>query len=907
MQRISTQVSLVPVKRVSSQLTMKVVRVISGFSPSTEAPPQAKERRWNWLNMGFGMGLGFVIAGIHFQKPIFALDFWDKKIRVPGDKLSEEGIHKEINFRPIKSDKFTGREDELKQLKELLSQEKKKIVLLEGEPGIGKTQIALKHNQETTRYNKRLFISCESKARFQESLETIAESFYTNIRGKSFDVVKHILKERKDYLLIIDNVDTGELASKVKVLLQGEIGGDVIITGRHKVLKDTYATIPVKEMTFQDGLDLFKAHLNPSFHADFDQIDEEEKRNFLVKSLRGSPLLIKIAAKSLVQLWRDSSKPRDLIHVRKQFTSMRSHAIHTVMMKILDDEDRMALEEADGIFFSSLESVRQTLQGKLYQALVNDVLYFYMFHFAQEIIPLPKPEHSVALQKLLIHASQRSSIYKGCNDGDIYDAFREITAKLEDHNLLASKEDNEHGWLVEISPLLRFSLLNRYLLDYEDREQKIKENGGLSEEVRKKELEELEKSKCAWLSGFVVYFNQISAGNELNAEQLSFLLGAIKLIKSFTDSLELRSSIVNSMHLWKEVKMAFQQETVGSIEAIKNIPLKELEILFEDLFQKKEDKKYEQETLKILINLGNTYMKSDPINAERLLEIAEKDGSALAIFHLGLLYYYEANKKSEGKEKRQLLQKAIDKNSLAFEKGHFPEALNNRAVCYPKDDPEGRKKAIPDLKEAVKLNCAHPKFRENLADYLRKDGQVKEAAVEQRVFEGLTFLKEEKKDKPISKEYMQLILDFLQADKVYKTEGDRFNHSMADKGVLFGKMIPYNEAIEELVIYGCNFDDRGFESIAKSLETNSSIKKLSLDCNNLVSASGIRALSDALAKNQYIEELSLHSSSSISSEDILYLLEKAPLQLKKIYCTLGGNKDAILKKASEKGISLLLK
>ncbi len=803
---------------------------------------------------------------------------------------------------------------ELKDLEDYLLENK--IVYLLGRTEAGKTRIALEY-REKYRYKKLFFIDCRSQESFDKGLKELAQS--SQYAGSTLDKGRDILARTKNSLLILDGVDRAKLADWVQSLLDVEVAGHVIITGRYPLSSDRFPRFRIFEAEVEtDELSaIFNQHLSPHHQKIFEQLEQKDKEK-LISVLGRSLALIEIAAETLGFLWKHPDQPKDLTSLINKVSSLEPKTIHELMQG-----NAQAYED-------SIKAVREAVGGpSLDEKMVDFVLYFYAFHFMHNRIALPVGKE--ALRDLLINLTKKNDqsidvpggsikiswsdtfdyIYEAESHEDIYSAFLRVTIKLHEQGLI---DMDEKGVWIPLS--LRWWVIDDFYksadkIFLEQVTPKLKQIGKVN--PQRVFYGTLEKRFAWYLSGFRSYLDQISKSNKPDIQQLSLLIGFLELVKKFNLSLELQSEIINGLHLWNETKVVLQQwqkaSSPLSLKEIQTLSFEQLEILCDQLLQ--EGGKYIPETLALLERLGNDCEESNPAKAEKLLLKAKVAGSQQALVQLGCLYQWMAKREKDPKQ-ADLLEKANNEYSLFLEKKEDSNGSvhYDRAQCYPKNG-EGFKKAVLDLEKAVEIDPSRILYRLSLAHYLKEKGDPSRAGREELMANGLSHM--EKTPKPISKEYKDLILEFLQADK--KFEWDEYKkrwrgHTMKDRGVLFGEMLLYHPSIEEVLLHGCHLSDEGMEAIAKSLATNKSIKTLRLDWNNEVTGRGIRALSDALKANRQISELSLRNSNKIAVADILYLIDLAPSQLK---INLSGSAvakdhpDEIEKRAKAKGIKVILK
>ena len=862
----------------------ETVRLVSTLSYKKQVPAlvmsELTDKRWSWLLWGGAFLAG--VVGLSTQKRVFA---------------------ENPKF-------FFGRENELETLTKSFSLDK--IVYLRGQAGVGKTQIALEFLKRG-KYQKHISIDCTSQATYKRDLA----KHFPEI---SLEKLRCTLATEKNYLLILHSVDNGEMAEEIKSLLEFQVGGHVIITGKYESLAEGFLTLNIFGVETKDGVSIFSKSLSPVHKEIFDKLEAKDKEK-LISLLKGSPTLIAIVAKELSRLWSDPREPKELVALIKKTSSLDPEDIHLFMEGVKSSYD------------NSVEAVRHSFNGRdLPQQMVYDVLYFYAFHFMQDKVMVPSYRDGDLLKNLFVAASKkmndievskgnvstsyqsRSYSYEGYGKEAICRAFLDVTEKLEEHGLLIKKEV-EGIQYKKMTLFFRWWVINHF---YENEFKLLSHNINVRLNETKNELDQKpirlarEKEKAKWLTSFGCHFYQTFPKNPILFEQLSFLIAVFEWTKKFNLSLEFCSEIINSLSEWKGVKEALKQGSPSfSLPIMQSLSFNQLELLFDQLFQENKGK-FDPKILSLIEQLGDDCKGSDVAKAEMLLQWAKKSGSKKAHFTLGWIYYSMAGKE-KGKERNELLEMAVIEYSLSIEKIGDHIAYNNRAFCHP-DNAIGLNKSISDFKEAVDKDPYNARYRKNLGFYLRKRGDAKRGVIEERVASGLSHIEKvsNKLPKLFSDEYKDLVIKFLSSDKEFEKSDwkDRWvGHTMNDGGILFGEILRYHPLIEVLVLEGCHLTDEGMMAIADSLSHNKALKVLRLEYNSAVKGKGIRALSDALKKHSQIAELSLLKSSGIGADDIIYLIDQAPKQLKKIHLsvTVAITEDSrknIEERAKSRGVTI---
>jgi len=189
---------------------------------------------------------------------------------------------------PIPSTPFLGREPELAQVRDLLSQDDVRLLTLTGPGGTGKTRLAL-HTAGALADSYVHGVWWVPLAALRDPrlvLETAA-----HVLGAKKGLAEHIAD--RSMLLLLDNFEqVSEAAADVAALLASCPNLDLLVTSREPLHITGEQQYPVSSLVPDEGIALFVARaraVNPSFHADAASAE-------ICRRLDDLPLALELAA-----------------------------------------------------------------------------------------------------------------------------------------------------------------------------------------------------------------------------------------------------------------------------------------------------------------------------------------------------------------------------------------------------------------------------------------------------------------------------------------------------------------------------------------------------------------------------------------------------------------------------------
>jgi MinD-like ATPase involved in chromosome partitioning or flagellar assembly/tetratricopeptide (TPR) repeat protein len=201
-------------------------------------------------------------------------------------KVRYPGTEPKINTAPVHNMRFTGRENDLRRLREQLRDFGTTVVLpvaLQGLGGVGKTQVAIEYvHRFKTDYDLIWWLDCGQPQFIDASLADLAEQIREDLgigvpaTANAEDATRRVLQllEQSDvvarWLLIFDNADE---IDKVKPYLPSG-GGDVLITSRNRDWADQALPLQVEVFTRAESVAHLRKRIPSIGETDADQVAE---------------------------------------------------------------------------------------------------------------------------------------------------------------------------------------------------------------------------------------------------------------------------------------------------------------------------------------------------------------------------------------------------------------------------------------------------------------------------------------------------------------------------------------------------------------------------------------------------------------------------------------------------------
>ncbi|KAJ7773906.1 hypothetical protein B0H16DRAFT_1362830 [Mycena metata] len=195
-------------------------------------------------------------------------------------------VSENVNNCPSPSRIFHGRDGILNKMHKYFSQDlgKQHVYVLYGLGGAGKTQIALKFIQESTRFSNTFFIDASNLKTIETGLKNIAT--LRNAGNSSDDAVQWLLAKHEEWLLFFDNADDPRL--DLNKVLPSCNHGNIIITSRNPELRAYGGATHVGDMNEQDAVAL----LLRSAAVEEITVSNQKTAEEIVKALWYLPLAI---------------------------------------------------------------------------------------------------------------------------------------------------------------------------------------------------------------------------------------------------------------------------------------------------------------------------------------------------------------------------------------------------------------------------------------------------------------------------------------------------------------------------------------------------------------------------------------------------------------------------------------
>lgn len=203
---------------------------------------------------------------------------------------------------------YIGRRKEIKEIIELINDNKNQVITILGNGGIGKTATAVKALYDLlddldNRFEAIIWISLKTKTLSHGEFKNIKasikdlESFYINtekmVIKEDKTAKENILNFMEEFntLLVLDNLETISTAEIMEFLKEIPENSKVLITSRHGVgeLERRY---PLNGLDIKDAITYFRI-LSQHYGLDLHKRPEEDLKKIIVQSLYSSPLSIK--------------------------------------------------------------------------------------------------------------------------------------------------------------------------------------------------------------------------------------------------------------------------------------------------------------------------------------------------------------------------------------------------------------------------------------------------------------------------------------------------------------------------------------------------------------------------------------------------------------------------------------
>jgi hypothetical protein len=263
------------------------------------------------------------------------------------------------------------------------------IFFIRGLGGFGKTQLALKYAEQAgTRYQKKYFIDCHSKEKFEDSLRALAMQLGVDPIGKSTSsLISELVSELNltpNGLIIIDNVDSQDMFESMTALLP-EKNNHVIITGRYCPKLPHIKDYPMPPFSLEESKELVKKLLNDYPELVSNEIELED----FVKQLKCFPLSIKQAV-SLIRKLNGEMSLREYIDLYiKEDTEEMELLLDTV------GPDRDYVKTVAQTYLPTINEIAK------HNPLARELLYLYAYFGGSGEFPTMFFENDAAYRLLM--------------------------------------------------------------------------------------------------------------------------------------------------------------------------------------------------------------------------------------------------------------------------------------------------------------------------------------------------------------------------------------------------------------------------------------------------------------------------------------------------------------------------
>lgn len=228
---------------------------------------------------------------------------------------------------PFRSNRFfAGRDDQLREVKQVMLPGQAALVVVVGLGGIGKTQLAVEYAYASrATYEAVLWVSAESHAALQANLAGLASESALGLsehdeveQAAQLSATLRWLREHSSWLLVLDNADSDDAAEAVESLVQRLATGHILITSRRANWPGDFAHVGVQKLPKEVAADfLLRRTAQPGKPA----LGSLNEACELAAEMDGLPLALEQAAAYM-------------LHKRLRFASYRSRMTDALRFKV---------------------------------------------------------------------------------------------------------------------------------------------------------------------------------------------------------------------------------------------------------------------------------------------------------------------------------------------------------------------------------------------------------------------------------------------------------------------------------------------------------------------------------------------------------------------------------------------
>lgn len=285
----------------------------------------------------------------------------------------------QINFRVDETDtNFTGRSEELKQLKAFLTCTEKKVVI-SGMGGVGKTQLTRRFiEQNRTHYENVVWIDAETENGINEAFKKLSEDKLhlstINANGQHMDarsIIEQVLQKvcEKSTLFVYDNVDS--IQSMMFVLAIAPPPRcekpHVLITSRIQQWRQGINVILLNVFSREETVEFISEVLNN------DRCDTAIDRNSLAEALQDFPLALRQATGFIKQQRRFGDY--EIVHYIDKFTCKKGEMLKSeIFFNDLTSPYKRTTYTTWNITIDAIKADRK--DGPLAIKVLNIIAYF---------------------------------------------------------------------------------------------------------------------------------------------------------------------------------------------------------------------------------------------------------------------------------------------------------------------------------------------------------------------------------------------------------------------------------------------------------------------------------------------------------------------------------------------------
>lgn len=814
----------------------------------------------------------------------------------------------ELSVLPKFNERYVPRASVEEAIIKALAEGKKSY--LRGPGGMGKTQLALHYaHTHKEKYDHFIFINCENIDSLKESLAQVVSHLNIHSHNDAEEAFFKFIKSTNSYwgskikksLIIVDNVDDKVVYDMIKPLLEWEIPGDVIITGRYDIQGiNALTTLDVNTVTPAEAQNIFITSLNSTTQINKLYIQGNKLdaiSHFLIKDLGGSPLIITLAAAFI------NSRPKiSLTEAKSALTLPSGLTAEFLTAYKFDKEDLRYHNTLIGATWPNIKAIKKDLPLGSHQ-IFDDFIRFISFMAPYQQFSLEVD--SILVQTLAKYSPKKEEYQQ--DEAAILYALKIIINELNKHSLLLieGEQKTEKGYSFRLNfplpvkssiiykSLNKLEPLRKQLMDaIATKEKKISEEWGawlgdklyLStlDTLKEKHYQVLDNERYRWFKATVDYLARApspdlhSFSHVVEFLDQYFLSELLKLemfnlltkpFQNFTDQLQ---------------KDPANQEFR---EKVNRIDLDKLRTIMDAASNKIGIQS--AQVAQAYFTLSEIFLEKDLAKSEEILfnieKLKDKKGYD---FHLGRYYYYKALASASSVSKRSHLEEAIKKfNANAnYQKAatYYMLALCSQELLPFQNSSDallGQSEIRKYYKKAIAAEPFNEFYERTYSIFLQSI--KKEASSLEHAKRALILADPQFQSLP--EPYKQKLVEYVRSKKKEHTFADDWMSSylgsskkvwITDGGQSIAQIIPGNKNITKLRFYDINITSATLKVLVGNLLKSSHVEELHLDSLPTMTDQDNQLLIPLMA-TPTLKKLSLQGHKTITPSTATLLIQAA--------------------------------